>query len=239
MPQYPGATLDLAPPHKQGYPVYPSPQQKEGFVLHSMVGSYAAARGRLMGPDEASWQFSVLKDGSVRQHFLDLRTVAWHCGGPGDADPASAAVGNVALIGIEHEGGPIGNVSEPLTPLQLAATIELQRWCYTQLPELKAPALHSSHWEHRWLSATVCPSNRIPWGIIIPALEDNNVTQDEFNQMAEKWVSLVTGATGDNLGAVFNRIIAADKKLTDNLAAHVTAPHGLTGLKRGDSVQLQ
>lgn len=190
MTTFPGAALVLAPIAKQGYTAYPSPQQKEGFVLHSMVGAYAAAEGRLLGPDQASWHFSVLKDGSVKQHFTDLRTVAWHCGGPGDANPLSAAVGNVALIGIEHEGGSMGNVSEPLTAPQLAATIAVQRWCYTQLPELKSPELHASHWEHRWLAPTACPSSRIPWGIIIPALEGDMYEQADRDRDARIEVML-------------------------------------------------
>ena len=173
---YPKGLLELGPPPKQGYAAYPSPQNKEGFVLHSMVGSYPSALGRLLSPDRASWHFSVLKNGHVYQHY-DPRAVTWHAGVVGDADSLSAAVGNVALIGIEHEGGAPGNVSEPLTPAQLDATIDLQRWCYLVLPELKPPALRSSHFEHGWISATACPSGRIPWDTIMTRLQEDSMVQ--------------------------------------------------------------
>lgn len=187
--KYPGAEWVPGPPNKQGYAAYPSPQSKEGFVLHSMVGGYVSAYGRLMSTDTASWHFSILKDGSVKQHY-DPRAVCWHCGVVGDADTLTAAVGNVALIGIEHEGGPIGNVSEPLTQAQIDATIAVQRWCYDVLPELKPPALHQSHFEHNWLSATACPSGRFTpiWDTIITTLKEEDMPLNDndwvkFQQM--------------------------------------------------------
>jgi hypothetical protein len=117
----------------------------------------------------------------------------------GDALPLTAAVGNVALIGIEHEGF----AGEPLTASQLDATIELQEWCYSNFPTIKRPpALRSSHFEHGWLSGTSCPSGRIPWNIIIheltlflnpPIQEDNDMQY--WNTLDTKRIYVV-GATG-------------------------------------------
>jgi len=135
----PGAIWDPAPAWKQGYGLYPSPQNKEGFVIHSMVGSFTAARSRLMGTDTASWCFSVPKAGPCYQHF-DPYAVTWHCGGPGDANPLSVAIGNVALIGLELEGGPIGNVSELWTPNQFDRVLDILVWCYSVIPTLKYPS---------------------------------------------------------------------------------------------------
>jgi hypothetical protein len=186
---YPKAVWDPGPFAKQGYTAYPSPQPKEGFVLHSMEGSFSAARGRLFtayDPEDpytwASWHFSVLKDGAVVQHY-DTGAVCWHCGVPGDPLPWTAAVGNVALIGIEHEG----RAGEPFTDAQAAASLELQRWCYSVVPGLKAPALRSSHWEHRWLSGTACPSGRVPWLYILDGLleDDMALTEKEAARLME------------------------------------------------------
>lgn len=167
---YPGAIQDPAPAWKQGYAAYPSPQPtKEGVVIHSMVGSFTAARSRLMGSDQASWCFSITKAGVVYQHYNAL-AVTWHCGVTGDALPLSAAVGNVALIGIEMEGGPIGNVSEPWTTAQYDSVLKLLVWIWQNVPGIKWPTLRSSLWEHAWLSATSCPSNRDPWARLVPDL---------------------------------------------------------------------
>lgn len=168
MLRYPAAIWHPGPPAKQGYgSVYPSPQPKEGFVLHSAEGGLAATLGELDNPArEASWQFTVAKDGRVFQHY-SADAVCWHCGVAGDSLPLSAAVGNVALIGMEHEGV----AAELVEGAQLNASIKVQQWAYEVIPTLKPPALRSSHWEHGWLSATTCPSGRIPWAAVLGALE--------------------------------------------------------------------
>lgn len=178
--KYPKAIWLPGPPAKQNYGAYPSPQNKEGFVLHSAEGSLAGTLAELMKPErEASWHFTISYTGTVYQHY-DIRAVCWHCGLAGDADTLTAAIGNVALIGIEHEGV----AGQMLTAQQVGATIELQKWCYSVLSTLKAPALRSSHWEHGWLSGTSCPSGRIPWAIIITELKKGDqLSSAEFNQL--------------------------------------------------------
>jgi len=202
--QYPGAIQAPGPADRQGYGAYPSPQNKEGFVLHSMEGSYSSAYGEMFNPTrQASWHFSVNKDGRVYQHY-DPRAVAWHCGGPGDSNPLSAAIGNVALIGIEHEG----RVGEPLTTAQFNASVAVQRWCYSVLPTIKQPALRSSHWEHGWISGTSCPSGRIPWTMVLAATSTTPVIPEEDNYM-RVFKTIDAGRTSNyySVGAGYKRHI--------------------------------
>lgn len=162
MPYCPFAIIQPGPRWKQGYGRYPSPQPKLGIVKHSMVGLYIGAKARLDGPDRASWHFAVLKNGEIIQHY-DSAFVAWHCGVLG----SPTVPGNVSLVGVEHEGGPIGDVAEPLTEAQFQASLKLDKWLW-QAHGFGPPALYHTYWEHRWLDATACPSGRIPWTRFIP-----------------------------------------------------------------------
>ena len=150
--RYPEANWYAGPGWKQGYDGL-TVNACAGAVCHSMVGGYYAAISRLQGSDRASWHFSIRQDGTVYQHY-ELEAVTWHAGSP---------EANGKYVGIEHEGGATGNESEPLTAPQLAASIRLVRWlsetCDFPL------TLRTGLWEHRWLSATACPSSRIPWDL--------------------------------------------------------------------------
>ena len=147
--RYPLAIWTSGPPEKAGY-AGRTVNTVWGAICHSMVGAYAGALSRLMGPDRASWHFSVLKNGDVFQHY-DTTVVCWHAG--------DAAV-NGGYVGIEHEGGGPGNEREPLTPEQLAASVKLVRW----LSETHGFPLNREHLrEHNEVYATACPSGRIPW----------------------------------------------------------------------------
>lgn len=180
MLRYPNGIWRPGPEWKQGYSAYPSPQPKEGFVLHSMEGSTSAAFGELdKVTRQASWHFSISKDGTVYQHY-DPLAVTWHCGLPGDNISWTAAIGNVALIGIEHEG----KIGEPLTGPQFRASAAVQNWCYSVIPSLKPPALRSSHWEHGWLSNTSCPSGRIPWTMVMASVhKEENMSQEQVDSI--------------------------------------------------------
>jgi len=207
----PFAVSDAGPADKQGYPFSPSPQPKVGVVLHSMVGSYLAARGRLMGPDRASWHFSVRQTGTIYQHY-DSEAVCWHCG----VAAAPPTPSNINLIGVELEGGPLDNVSEPLTPIQYQATLDLLRWAW-EAHGFDAPALRATLWEHRRLSPTACPSGRIPWGRLIADL-----TTSEEDDMA-RTVRIVRAA-GDPQVYVVDLATAAKRPLN---GAQVDALYGL------------
>ena len=153
---YPGAVRRPGPTGRVSGP----PQPKHGAVYHSMVG--------LGRPEDTanSWQFGVFKDGHVEQYYV---VTAW-CWQSGDRDdPGSDITNNRDLFGIEHEGGPAGNESEPLTAKQLAATIELTKWAVAEghIHKLTRTGPHRGLWEHNEMRATACPSGRIPWRIII------------------------------------------------------------------------
>jgi N-acetyl-anhydromuramyl-L-alanine amidase AmpD len=153
---YPPAGLRPGPSWKQ----YGQQNSVRGVVCHSMVGPTSAALGELYKPSrQASWTFSVSKDGTVLQHY-PLNASSWHCG---------SAEWNTKLVGIEHEGGGIGNESEPLTPEQREASVKLVRWIAEQggwKPSRSAP---KTLYEHNEVSPipTACPSRRIPWAAYI------------------------------------------------------------------------
>ena len=138
------------------------PQEKHGAIYHSMVGK---ARPQQTGN---SWQFGVFKDGLVEQYY-PVTAWCWHSGDRDD--PGSDITNNRDLFGIEHEGGPVGNESEPLTARQLAATIELTKWALAEghIHDLTRTGPHRGLWEHREVRATACPSERFTpiWDTII------------------------------------------------------------------------
>ncbi len=145
---YPGAVSQPGPANKVNGGV----NTCRGVVCHSMVGPYAAALGELQKPSRrASWHYSVLKSGVVYAHYPD-EAQAWHAG----------SSFNNSTIGIEHEGG-LNPYNEPLTPAQLAASVDLVRWLSRNhgFPLVRRVGL----WEHREVSGepTACPSFRIPW----------------------------------------------------------------------------
>ncbi len=135
---------------------------KYGAIYHSMVGKVRPAQ------TGHSWQFSVFKNGTVEQHY-PVTAWCWHSGDRDD--PAGDITNNRDLFGIEHEGGPIGNESEPLTARQLAATIDLTAWAIAEghISNLSRSGDRRGLWEHNEIpeASTACPSNRIPWGVII------------------------------------------------------------------------
>lgn len=143
----------------------------EGVVLHSMVGGFDSAMARMFGTGEknkASWHFSIRKDGRVYQHY-DIFTSTWHAGGDW----------NLKLVGIEHEGGPLNNVSEPLTEAQVRSSIDLVNWI-AQMPEawpLRRQGPGKTLYEHNEVFPTQCPSGRIPWNRYLNQEQESVVQQ--------------------------------------------------------------
>jgi N-acetylmuramoyl-L-alanine amidase len=193
MTRIPWAVWRPGPPSKRGYGGVTSNSLdwKEGEVKHSAEGSLAAMFAVLDSDRQASWHFSLPKAGPVRvyQHY-ELEDICWHCGLPGDMRHDTSLIGNITLIGEEHEG----RLSEPLTPWQLENTILLSRELRARCPAIgrRPPALRANLWEHNWLSSTACPSGRIPWASIIPALsipppppKEDDMTPEEVRAIAE------------------------------------------------------
>ncbi|KKL84645.1 hypothetical protein LCGC14_1962710, partial [marine sediment metagenome] len=75
----------------------------EGEVKHITLGPMSAALGVLDGPKQVSWPFTIPKVGRPLQHY-PLESVCWHAGLMGDADLDTELVGNIGLVGEEHEG---------------------------------------------------------------------------------------------------------------------------------------
>lgn len=122
--------------------------QCKGVVGHSAVGYKTGLMDRINSQDNVGWQYSILYDGTIWQHYEDEEWV-WHGHG---ASPFA--------IGIEHEGG-YNPENEPLRPAQLAASIGLVR----RLSERHGFKLerHNGLWEHNEFAQKPCPSGRIPW----------------------------------------------------------------------------
>lgn len=216
MSRYPAAIWRESPKHGYNHGTNDA-HLGQGICAHSMEGSLAAAFGRLDGPDEASWHFSVAKDGRIFQH-VDTMNIAWANG---------SEEANSRFWSIEHEGV----AGEALTPLQEAATTELMRWLLTTYHLL--PVLEQTLREHRDMtlfeaSPTACPSGRIPWGTIIPALqeEDMGVSQADFDayRAAEAAVNEQLGSYGRALSAEIAVLRAA-------LDAHKAGPHLVTDIQ--------
>ena len=176
---------EFGPPSKRGYGGVPTRalSEIEGEVKHSMEGTVAGAVGRLMTPltndpyTHASWHFSIPKIGKPRQHYA-LEAICWHAGSPGDRRLDTSLVGNLTLVGIEHEDYP----DNKLNANQVHWTTEITRAIRQLCPHVGAqpPTRRLNLWEHRELSATSCPSGLIPWDIIIAALLAEPEEEDDM-----------------------------------------------------------
>ncbi len=134
--------------------------QIEGVVDHSMEGTMAGAYSVLDGPRQSSWTFSIPKVGEPVQHY-SLEKITWHAGLPGDRRQDTSLIGNLTLVGKEHEG----KVGEPWTENQIYWSAKIDVALRQLCPAFGAnpPTLRLNQWEHNWLSATSCPSGRNPW----------------------------------------------------------------------------
>ena len=119
--------------------------------MHSMEGYEAGAWSQLDGENTGvSWHFSVMKSGTVYQHY-PLQASPWHAG---------SKYQNQRLIGIEHEGV----VGEPLTHAQRLASIDLVNWiakqCGWEVSTTDGPNRRTVYF-HSDATATSCPNGRI------------------------------------------------------------------------------
>ncbi len=197
---YPGATRLDGPAGRVSGP----PQPKHGGVYHSMVGRSRPA-------DTAnSWQFGVFKDGHVEQYY-SVRAWCWQAGDRDD--PGNDITNNRDLFGIEHEGGPNGNLSEPLTPRQLTATINLTKWAVAEghIHKLTRTGPHRGLWEHNEIRATACPSGRFTpiWDTIIERAQEEETMAALFKIVGrgdKVWVHSGTSVHRVESGAALNRL---------------------------------
>jgi hypothetical protein len=158
--------------------------QIEGVVDHSMEGSMAGAYSVLDSSAQSSWTFSLPKAGEPIQHY-SLEKITWHAGLPGDRRQDTSLIGNLTLVGKEHEGV----AGEPWTENQLHWSAKIDVACRALCPAFGAnpPILRKNMWEHRWLSATSCPSGRNPWNAKFALIneweDDMGMTEAEKGQL--------------------------------------------------------
>ena len=146
------------PQDKQGYPDAPMRTSRTGMILHSAEGSLASALGVLDGPRQVSWHFTVCKDGRIFQHY-DLASACWHAG---------RKLANLAWVGVEHEGV----AGEVISGAQLQASVDLVKWVAAQEHWTPTRGLVGrTLFEHNEVSATSCPSHRIPWPDLMALVE--------------------------------------------------------------------
>lgn len=188
------------PSWKVGYPGVAATalSEKEGELKHSAEGPLAATLAMLDGGQTSSWTGTIAKDGRLFQHY-PLEYITWHAGLPGDRRTDTSLIGNLTLFGWEHEGGGPNAPGEPLTELQYQTTLRVSQFIREKclLVALRPPTLRGNLWEHRELSATSCPSGRIPWTRLIQDLQEDDMgmTPEEtaaFNALKDAHAALKT-----------------------------------------------
>lgn len=169
----PGAEHIDGHPDKIGYSWEGDYSPKRGDVKHSAEGWKSHMIWLVQTPLAIkSWTFSVFLDGEFAQHY-PYTANCWHAG---DTDPDDEVEANIDLVGIEHEGV----AGTPLNTAQIATTSRITQWCAEQAGRARDfarfPIQPSDGWvltEHNQVSntATACPSNRIPWSLILDRLQ--------------------------------------------------------------------
>lgn len=166
---FPRAVREPGHPQAHGYPGEQEPGAKSGLVYHSAEGTIATMRRIIQALGEPSWTFSNPKRGRLIQHYA-RGTHTWANGSP---------EANVRFDACESEGV----AGEPLTTSQAQNLVDLARW-YKKEEDWEGFRRQVEAWEHYELerfgaAPTACPSNRIPWGIIIPAVEEDDMADNE------------------------------------------------------------
>jgi len=154
----------------------------EGEVKHITLGPMSATLGVLDGPRQASWPFTIPKIGIPLQHY-PLESVCWHAGLMGDADLDTELIGNISLVGEEHEGVDGDSPTDSQFHWSLEISKEVRWLC--PLVAAYPPELAVNLWEHNWLVATSCPNRlwshaRNNWTQLTDALEDDMPTLKEI-----------------------------------------------------------
>ncbi len=171
---YPGAIRDPGPAHK---PDGDRPYD-HGLIFHSTVGtSYSGARNVLMGSGVTNWHGTIDYNGDFYQHYpMNL-----HCDHSGNHPM------NDRLVGIEVVGGPVGHVSEPWRPAQVARGAHVLGWLLDEgwIPNLARTGDRKSCYRHREVSSTACDSFRCPWNPIIRIVKARTAPPVEDEDMAD------------------------------------------------------
>lgn len=187
----------------------------KGMIPHSAEGYWPRLRDILWGVRRASWTASNLRDGRFIQHYPVFAQV-WTSG---------AGYPNNNFPTTENEGV----AGEPLTQAQIDNLIRMgndlsDKFGWRPKRPFGAADFSASLYEHNeavrfGADATACPSGRIPWQIIVPALEADvaEVTKGEFGALYK--FSLETRALvvalGHGLAAVAKSVGANQEDIDD------------------------
>ncbi len=139
-------------------------------IIHSAEGYRTAMFGVLDGPRQASWHFSVMRNGEVYQH-ISTGLIAW---------TASSFEANDGSIQIEEEG----KAGEALTNPQYTSTIALLLWIFKGY-DLGTPSRETNLREHNEFTNTSCPSGRVPWQRLMTELKEADMDAEETQRMID------------------------------------------------------
>ncbi len=154
-----------------------------GEFWHSQQGRQSVAIAMFQNPAlQVSAHFLFPKVGKPVQ-MVDSNDAAWHAAGhiKNDPLPGGPGVGSLANLyfhGFEFEGGPPGNLSEALTSSQITWGVRVTLWLRKVHNSRQMYVLKETEWEHNWVTATACPSGRIPWVRVISALRESEQEDD-------------------------------------------------------------
>lgn len=161
----------------------------KGLVFHSAEG-WAQT---LLSPSsqwgyysaQYPWHFSNLLDGRMVQHY-SLNVRCWH-----------GTAFNDSYGGIEHEGvspepgkGPLLNEAQIANDRRLIADVSAWKGWEPRRPAAlgdKTASLYE-HKETIWFggTSTSCPNNRIPWDKILAGLQEDDMSQQEIEELADR-----------------------------------------------------
>lgn len=192
------------------------------FVVHSAEG-HGDPPPRFYDGSSASAHFWNKKDGTLLQ-LVELNQCAWANGQLNRLDGGSGAPAivrhwyqarvnpNWFTVSMEHEGV----AGEPLTPAQLTNTENVARWLESHGLALSAENLI----QHCDISATSCPSHRIPIGDVLAAIHQEDPvakfdtpTQDqldELNAAMVKRFAIIAVASGTDAAGYAKMLAAYD-----------------------------
>ena len=144
----------------------------KGVVIHSAEGYWPHLRVVLWGDRGSSWHFSNLQDGRCFQHYSIYAQT--HCSGAGYP--------NNNFPAWENEG----TKDEPFTVKQNNNNVmiideirEVGKWPDTRRP-INSGDKAAQLWEHNEMTRfgalpTACPSGRVPWGLYLDRLKEEDV----------------------------------------------------------------
>lgn len=183
----------------------------KGMIPHSAEGYWPVLRQVLWGNRGSSWAASNLRDGRFIQHY-PIFAQTWTSG---------AGYPNNNFFAFENEG----IAGQPLTQAQIDNIIraghELMAY-YGWEPRrpISAGDTGASLYEHRecvrfGAEPTACPSGRIPWDVIVPALKEDALSQAEVDDIKRH----VTNEHNQTRLYIFGRFISLIDWMNKNIVA--------------------